>query len=213
MKRTKVVAFADDLIIATKGESVRAVENYVNVELNKITAWAKNNKTQFNEKKSKVMLVSRSKRKENMSVTVYLNNKPLEQVTKLKYLRIILDHKFRFSEHVTYIAERCGKLIHSLARVARMTGIKHTAMETIYKGSIMPLLTYGAPVWIEAMNHDYNRRKYIRVQCLINISMAKPYRTTSSEALCMVTAMAPITIKLDERVKRYNTNKKKSNGL
>jgi hypothetical protein len=31
MKRTKVVAFADDLFIATRGESVRAVENCVNV--------------------------------------------------------------------------------------------------------------------------------------------------------------------------------------
>ena len=45
MKRTKVVAFAEDLIIATRGESVRAVENYVNVELSKINVWAKNNKT------------------------------------------------------------------------------------------------------------------------------------------------------------------------
>jgi len=44
MKRTKVVAFAD-LVIATRGESVRAVENYVNVELSKINVWAKNNKT------------------------------------------------------------------------------------------------------------------------------------------------------------------------
>ena len=51
MKRTKVVAFADDLIVATRGESARAVENYVNVELNKINVWAKNNKTRFNEKK------------------------------------------------------------------------------------------------------------------------------------------------------------------
>ena len=41
MKSTKVVAFADDLIIATKGGSVRAVENYVNVEVIKITASAK----------------------------------------------------------------------------------------------------------------------------------------------------------------------------
>jgi ribonuclease HI len=92
-------------------------------------------------------------------------------------------------------------------------GIKHEAMETIYKGAIMPLLMYGAPVWIEAMNHDYNRRKYIRVQRLINISMAKVYRTTSSEALCMVTAMTPTTIKLEEIVKRYNTNKRMSSGL
>jgi hypothetical protein len=46
MKRNKVVAFADNLIIATRGESVRrAVENYVNVELRKINVWAKNDKT------------------------------------------------------------------------------------------------------------------------------------------------------------------------
>ena len=36
MARTKLVAFADDLIMATRGESVRAVESYVNVELSKI---------------------------------------------------------------------------------------------------------------------------------------------------------------------------------
>ena len=79
------------------------------------------------------------------------------------------------------------------------------------QGAILPLLTYGAPVWIEAMNHEHNRRKYIRVQRLINISMAKAYRTTSSEALCMLTATTPIIIKLEEIVKRYNTKERKAN--
>jgi len=50
MVRTKVVAFADDLIMATRGNSVRAVENYVNIELSIINGWSKNNKTKFNEK-------------------------------------------------------------------------------------------------------------------------------------------------------------------
>ena len=63
MERTKVVAFADDLIMATRGGSVRAVENYVNLELSKINEWSKNNKTRFNDNKSKVMIVSRRKRK------------------------------------------------------------------------------------------------------------------------------------------------------
>jgi len=88
----------------------------------------------------------------------FKKEKEKKQVTKMKYLGIILDHKFRFNEHIKYTAERCGKLIHSLARVARMTwGIKYAAMDTIYKGAIIPLLTYGAAVWIEAMNHEYNR--------------------------------------------------------
>jgi len=125
----------------------------------------------------------------------------------MKYLGIILDHKFRFNEHTKYTAERRGKLIHSLSRAAKMTwGIKHAAMDIIYKGAILPLLKYGAPVWIEAMNHEYNRWKYIRVQRLINISMAKAYRTTPSEALCMLTA-SPIIIKLEEIVKRYITKR------
>ena len=96
----------------------------------------------------------------------------------MKYLGIILDPKFRFNEHIKYTAESCGKLIHSLAKTAKITwGIKLAAMDTLYKGAILTLPAYGAPVWIEAMNHEYNRRKYIRVQRLINISMAKAYRT------------------------------------
>jgi hypothetical protein len=61
--------------------------------------------------------------------------------------------------------------------MAKLTwGIKHAAIATIYKGAILPLLTYGAPVWIEAMNYEHNRKQYIRVQRLINIRMAKAYR-------------------------------------
>jgi hypothetical protein len=101
MDRRKVVAYADDLIMATRVESLRAVENYTKVELSKIKGWAKNNKIKFNDTKSKVMLVSRRKRKENKNITVYLNNKPLEQVTQMKYLGIILDLKLRFHDHIT----------------------------------------------------------------------------------------------------------------
>jgi len=131
-KRTKVMAFADDLIIATRGESVRAVENYVNVELSKINVWVKNNKTRFNDKKSKVMVVSRRKRKENKNITVCLNNKPLDQVIKMKYLKIILNHKFRCNKHIKYTAERCGKLNHSLSRAAKMTWGSNTRLWISY---------------------------------------------------------------------------------
>jgi hypothetical protein len=36
VERTKVVAYADDLLLATRGNTVRGVENFVNVELSKI---------------------------------------------------------------------------------------------------------------------------------------------------------------------------------
>jgi len=83
------------------------------------------------------------------------------------------------------------------------TGIKHEAIATIYKGAIVPLLTYGATVWIEAMYFEHNRQKYIRVQRLINIRIAKAFRTTSSEALCMLTGMTAILIKLEKETARH----------
>jgi len=58
------------------------------------------------------------------------------------------------------------------------------------------------------MKYEHNRQKYIRMQCLINIRMAKAYCTTSSEALCILMGMTPIIIKTEEAVKLYNIRKR-----
>ena len=70
--------------------------------MSKIAAWSRNNKINFNEDKSRVMIISRRKRKENKEINVYLNNKPLQQVSTMKYLGIVIDDKFKFSKHITY---------------------------------------------------------------------------------------------------------------
>jgi len=94
------------LIIIIKAESITEAENIANVQMNKITAWAKVNKIRFNEAKSKVMLMSRRKRKEQKDVDTYLNNKPIPQVHRLKYLGIIFDSKLTFKEYINYMADK-----------------------------------------------------------------------------------------------------------
>lgn len=120
LARTKVVAYADDLLIATRGKAVREVENFANLELSKIERWSRGNKIRFNEKKSKVMLVTRRKRTEDKKIILYLHSRPIDQVTQMKNLEIIQDQKFKFQEHIKYAAERCTKLIYNLSRAARL---------------------------------------------------------------------------------------------
>ena len=74
-KRTKAIAFASDLLIAVRVGNVQEAENLANIEINKITNWAKENKITFNEQKSKVMLATRRKRRVITEVNVYLNSK------------------------------------------------------------------------------------------------------------------------------------------
>jgi hypothetical protein len=198
-------AFADDLLIALKEESIREAENITNIEMNKILTWAKNNKLNFNEEKSKVMVISRRKRKEHTKISVYMNNKILVQVQKIKYLGIIIDSKPNFKEHIMHMSSKCTKLIHALSKSAKQScGLSHTALHTIYKGAILPLMLNGAPVWIEALKNECNKTIYNRMQRLINIKIAKDFRTTSNEALCTLTGLTPIVIKKEEVVKLYN---------
>ena len=62
-KQTTAIAFADDSLIAVKAERIRGAENITNIEINKILNWAKNNKINFNEQKSKAIVISRKKKK------------------------------------------------------------------------------------------------------------------------------------------------------
>jgi len=63
------------------------------------------------------------------------------------------------------------------------------------------------------MGKDSYKFKFIRVQRLINIKMAKAYRTVSHEALCILTGMTSIEMKIEEAAQLYyatrgNTNDK-----
>ena len=209
---TKVIAFADDLLVMTKGKTLLEAENFANVELQKISNWSKNNKIKYNEQKSKVLLITKRRRKIDTRLNIFLNYKLIEQVTTMKYLGIVMDEKFNFNAHIQQLADRSTRLINALSRSAKLDwGLSHGALRTIYKGAILPLLSYGIPAWIESLQNKSNRMKLIRVQRLMNIKIAKAFRTTSTEALCTITGLTPIIIKLQEISKAYNKLKGKDN--
>ena len=109
------------MVIATKGTTVLEAENLSNVDLQKISNCAENSKMEFNEQKSKTMLITRKKRPDKTNISIYLNNKQLKEVDKIKYLGIVLDKKYTFNHHIDYISEKCKKLIHVLSRSARIS--------------------------------------------------------------------------------------------
>ena len=135
--------------------------------MGKIARWAKNNKINFNENKSKVILITRKKRNENKGLAVYMNNKRLEQVQTIRYQGITIDSKINFRDHILYTSQKCTKLVHALSKSAQLNwALSHKAQHTIYKGAILTLMTYGVPLWIEALEKDCNRKIYNRVQRL-----------------------------------------------
>jgi hypothetical protein len=106
---------------------------------------------------------------------------------------------------ITHVTEKSTKLIFTLSKSAKLNwGLNHAALKTIYTGGILPLLLYGAPFWANIMDKTCYRQKVARVQRLINIKIAKAYRTVSNEVLCILTGLTPITIKIDEAAQLHH---------
>ena len=104
------------------------------------------------------------------------------------------------------------KLIFTLAKSAKLNlGLNHKALKTIYLSGILPLLLYGTPIWVKAMTLKSYKDKIIRVQRIINIKIAKAYRTVANEARCVLTGLAPIAINVEEMTKLYELTKVSSN--
>jgi len=102
--------------------------------------------------------------------------------------------------------------MHALAKSSKMSwGLKHEALNTIYKEVILPLMLYGMPVWIDAMEKKCNKIIYSRVQRLMNMKIAKVYRTISYEALCILTGTIPIEINAEETAKLYRIKRDRQN--
>jgi len=160
-----------------------------NIELTKTAAWTRDNKIHFNEQKSETISISRRKRKERRCVMIYLNSRPLPQVQSLKYLGIIIDKKLTFKDHLHYITDKCSKHLCTIQNCQIKLGLGHGALKTIYTNAILPLLQYGAPIWIKALAKDSCKIKLIRAQRLINIRRAKSFRTVSNEALCIINGL------------------------
>jgi len=71
-----------------------------------------------------------------------------------------MDSKFKFREHITYVAEKCTKLIYSLSKSAKITwGLRHEVLKMIYEGVNLPLAVRSSS--LDRRNEIYMQQKKI----------------------------------------------------
>jgi ribonuclease HI len=129
----------------------------------------------------------------------------------MKYLGIYLDSKFNFNAHIDHTVAKLITLVNMLARTAKLQwGLEHKAFKTIYEGAVVQLLTYGAPIWIDAIRKNKNLTKYKRTQRLMNIKITKAYQTISCIAPCVIAGVRRIQITIEQKVQTYMATKIKN---
>ena len=74
------------------------------------------------------------------------NNKTIYESYKLRYLGIILDHRFTWKHHIYELSKKLYKTIGVISRLKQNSAPKETLI-TIYHSLFRSYLNYGLSLW------------------------------------------------------------------
>jgi ribonuclease HI len=211
-EETRIEAFADDIIIRAFGNTIEEIENKSETALKRINEWAKENKLKFNPNKTQALLCT--KKLKYRQPKIKIEEHILENVKHIKHLGIIIDSKLSWRKHTEYISTKGRLLTNNLIRFAKQKfGLNQKALETIYKGAVLPTITYASSVWYKSIERKYFMKNLETMQRSIGLRIIRGYRTLSTETVNTIANLMPIELQLKQRATHYYIKKGIQNEL
>ena len=97
------------------------------------------------------------------------------------------------------ISNKALRFSFQLQSIAKnVWGLNSDSVKLIYKGAILPFLTYCCSIWEDGLKVKRNFKKLQRVQRLIAIKICRAYRTVSLDAILVLAGILPIELKINE---------------
>ena len=102
------IMYAGDTSVLLSGKNVDDLICLLNNKLDLLSIWLNSNKLSLNTHKTLYLIFCRARLKGNNSV-VKLNDYVLNRVNNMKYLGVIIDHKLKWCEHISYVKNKVSK--------------------------------------------------------------------------------------------------------
>ena len=134
------IVFADDTSVFLESTEYSKLIKTLNIELENVTKWLNANRLTVNMKKNHYMIFHRAKFK-TTGQDVIMQNSALTCVTTTKFLGVIIDHKFKWNDHITYVKSKISKSIGILYKIQRFLDMN------TYHSFVFPYLIYCVEIW------------------------------------------------------------------
>ena len=117
------ILFADDTSVFLEGTEYSKLIKSLNNEPENVTKWLNANRLTVNMKNTLYMIFHRAKFK-TTGQDVVMQNSALTCVTT-KFLGVIIDYKFKWNDHITYVKNKISKSIGILYKIRRFLDMNH----------------------------------------------------------------------------------------
>ena len=104
VKNCEVALYADDTVLFTANECFQNSINDMQMDINAISRWCKDNGIRANTEKTKVMVFGSTQGLAKLpDFQMYFDDFPLQQVMSYKYLGMTLDSQLNYNLHVNKV--------------------------------------------------------------------------------------------------------------
>ena len=149
------IIFADDTTLFVSSKTIDDALQTFNDELSALVHWFNANKLSLNLSKTHYMVFTTSPQVRATKVDFNVDNNPINQVTKTKFLGVVIDDQLRWCDHIDHV---CTKVRKSLGIIKRASKILNAdTLKSLYYTMIFPYLNYCHLVWGKASASQLKR--------------------------------------------------------
>ena len=163
----KLSLYADDTAMYTCCKSNIELMMTLNIELGLINEWLKANKLTINVTKTKyVVFGTRHMLQTKPDLNLKIGGKPIERVSTMKYLGVLLDDLLTFEEHITHVVTKSTQKLGILRKSREFLDRKTSTL--LYKSLVLPHIDYCDIVYMTTTEYNLHRLQLIQnVVCRI----------------------------------------------
>ena len=159
---TKLLMYADDTVVCTKGNNLTDVVQESQELFNNIILWCEINRLTINEKKTKTCSFNNSDLDNSSSITYKQN--PLENVNTYKYLGVDICEDLNMDTYVKNVYKKVNYKVYMFSKIRKFI-TKHAAV-MIYKQTITPYLDYASFLMDSAYQYSLSYLDKIHNRCM-----------------------------------------------
>lgn len=188
----KITAYADDLAITILGHDKNTIRSKMETTLEKISEWAQNSGLNINPTKTKLILFTT---KREIFETPNLRGVKLQLSTSAKFLGVILTPKVDWKAQIAERVKKAQAAFYTFrSAIGKTWGISPKLTMWIYTAIVRPILLYGIAIWWKALEKKYVVQNLNKIQRMALLSTTGALRTTSTEALEILTNVPPVDL-------------------
>ncbi|KMQ94776.1 reverse transcriptase [Lasius niger] len=202
-EKSHVICYADDTLIIVTGKDLRLTQLRASILVARAIIVIKRLGLNVAKEKTEAILFH-GRGATGLPVEIMVEDTPIKFSSSIKYLGIIIDINWLFSEHFRYIEEKAGRVVRALNRLMPNLRGPDERRRRLFANVVHSVILYGAPIWGDVFaKKSCAQPALYRLQRTIAQRVISAYRTVSSNAALLLARLPPLKLLATSRKRTY----------